>query len=92
MIPMRGAARIVLIIVAVGLSGAAFVNVFDDDTALRKDAEAVACPRGCPKATSIAYDRTPFAETVSYEVPEGTIRVKCARAAILFGPYACVKE
>ncbi len=89
---MRVALRLLVVVFAVVLAGAAFVNVFDDDSALRKDAEAVACPKGCPKAASIGYERTPFAETVSYAVPEGTIRVRCARAAILFGPYSCAKE
>ncbi len=88
----RMALRLLVVIVAVVFVGASFVNVFDDDTSVRKDAEAIACPRGCPKAASIAYERTPFAETVSYTVPEGTIRVRCARAAILFGPYSCVKD
>ncbi len=92
MIHMRKLVRLLLVVVAVGFTAGALINVFGDDASLRKDAEAVACPKGCPQAASIAYDRTPFAETASYEVPGGTITVRCARAAILFGPYSCVKE
>jgi hypothetical protein len=92
MIHMRKVVRLLVVVFAVAFVGAAFINVFGDDAALRKDAEAIACPKGCPQTSSISYERTPFAETVSYAVGDGTIRVRCARAAILFGPYSCAKE
>ncbi len=92
MIHMGKAGRFLVIVVAIGVGTASLVNTLADDTDVRKEAEAVGCPRGCPKATSVAYERTPFYEKVSYAVPEGTITVRCTRAAIFVGPYSCAKE
>ena len=91
MIHVRNVLRIVLVLLAVGVTVGAAVNVYGDDAALRVEAEGVACPRGCPKATSMSVDRSPFAEIISYEQPGSTIRVRCARAAILIGPYFCAR-
>jgi hypothetical protein len=84
--------RIALMIAAVLVSIACVLNVYSDDSAVRSEAEAVACPRGCPKASSVRVDRSAIAETISYEMPGGTISVRCARAAVLVGPYSCEKE
>jgi hypothetical protein len=84
--------RVVLMIVAVLVSIGCVLNVYGDDAAVRSAAEAVACRRGCSKAFSVRIERSAIAETVEYTVPEGTISVRCARAAVIVGPYSCVKE
>jgi len=89
---MKAFGRFVLVVAALAVSGAAAFNVLGDDAAVRADAEAVACPRGCTRATSVKIDRSPFAETVEYLTPTGSIVVRCQRAALLVGPYSCVKE
>jgi len=93
MIQVRKLLRIGLVLVAVGVTVGAGVNVYGDDAAVRLEAEAVACPRGCPKATQVSYERSPIAETITYAGGGGEIvRVSCMRAAVLVGPYSCARE
>jgi hypothetical protein len=78
---------------AVLISIACAINVYGDDSAVRSEAEAIACPRGCTRgAASVRVERSAIAETVEYVLPTGTVTVRCARAAILVGPYSCAKE
>jgi hypothetical protein len=80
-------------VMVVAVSIGCVINVFSDDAAVRSAAEAVACPRGgCTKASSMRIERTPLAETVEYTMPGGVITVTCSRAAVLVGPYSCVKD
>ncbi|MGO8996770.1 MAG: hypothetical protein ACLQVI_25930 [Polyangiaceae bacterium] len=79
---------ILVVLVTIG----SVINVFADDSAVRAAAEAVACPRGCTKASSVRVERSPIAETVEYEMPGGMVTVHCIRAAVLVGPYSCTKE
>ena len=57
MIEVRKLLRIALVLAALGVTAGAAVNVYGDDAAVRLEAEAVACPRGCPKATQVSYER-----------------------------------
>ena len=84
--------RVLLTIVAVLVSIACVMNVYGDDSAVRSEAEAVACPRGCARATSVRVERSAIAETIEYTNPGGTVTVRCARAALIVGPYSCAKE
>jgi hypothetical protein len=86
------AVRIVLIIAVILVTIGSVLNVLADDAAVRAAAEAVACPGGCKRASSMRVERSPIAETVDYEMPGGIIHVRCMRAAVLFGPYTCVKD
>jgi hypothetical protein len=90
--PMKALGRFLLVTLAIAVSAAAAFNVLGDDAAVRADAEAIACPRGCTGATSVKIDRSPLAETVEYLTPHGSIVVRCQRAAVLVGPYFCAKE
>jgi hypothetical protein len=89
---VRGAVRIALIVAMIAVTIGGVLNVFADDAAVRSAAEVVACPRGCKGASSVQVERSPIAETVDYEMPGGIIHVRCIRAAVLFGPYTCVKD
>lgn len=86
------APRVVLLVLAVAISIGCILNVYGDDSAVRSEAEAVACPRGCPKASGVQIERSAIAETITYTMPGGTISVRCARAALIVGPYSCEKE
>jgi hypothetical protein len=80
-------------VVAVAVSIGCVLNVFSDDAAVRAAAETAACGRGgCVKASQISVERSPIAETVVYTMPGGTVSARCSRAAVLVGPYSCVKE
>jgi len=84
--------RVVLMVAAVLISVGCLRNVYGDDSAVRSAAEAVACPRGCTRATEVRVERSAIAETIAYTTPGGTISVRCARAALLVGPYSCEKD
>ncbi len=93
LIQVRKIVRWLLVLAAIGVSLGAAVNVYGDDAAVRLEAEGVACPRGCPKATQVSYERSPVAETITYVSGGGEIvRVSCTRAAVLVGPYSCARE
>ena len=92
MIHVRGALRIGFMVLSIALVVASFVNVFGDDDAQRKEAEAIACPGVCPNGTQIAIQRTPFSETVAYTMPKSSVTVSCSRAAIFVGPWSCKKD
>jgi hypothetical protein len=86
---VRIALGVAVVLVTIGCA----LNVFSDDASLRSEAETVACSRGgCTKASSVRIERTPIAETFEYAMPGGSITVRCMRAAVLVGPYSCVKE
>ena len=86
------AVRILLVFAVVLVTVGCVLNVFSDDAPVRSQAEAVACPHGCTKATSVRVERTAIAETVEYDTPGGLIHVRCTRAAVIVGPYTCVKD
>jgi hypothetical protein len=81
--------RLLLAIACIVVSLAAMINVFADNGEVVSSAKGVACPSGpCDIARS---DRTPFAQTFDFRTTKGTVTVRCARAAIFFGEYACSK-
>jgi hypothetical protein len=72
----------------------AYRNVFADDRAVRAQAEKLARDTaGCGASCTIARlegSRGMLGETITFTMhPTGTITVKCRRAYIAFGDYAC---
>jgi hypothetical protein len=81
--------RSFLAIACVVVSVAALINVFADNADVLARAKDLACPKGgCQLARG---DRTPFAQTFDFRAASGVVTVKCARAAVFFGEYECVK-
>ena len=85
----------VLVIALLALAGfATYRNVFGDDSAVRARAEKLArdtagCGSSC-KLSRIDGSRGILTETLTYTLePGGAITVKCRRAYIAFGDYAC---
>jgi hypothetical protein len=74
------------------ISIASLVNVYGDNAEVEAKAKGLACPEA--KSCSLyQMERSPFAQTFRFTVMrEGTVSVKCARSAILFGEYACEKK
>jgi hypothetical protein len=72
----------------------AYRNVFADDSAVRAQAEklgreAAGCGDAC-KVTRLEGSRGVLSETLTYTFQTGaTVVVKCRRAYIAFGDYAC---
>lgn len=79
----------VLAILAVSIAG--LYNVFGDAAELVPMAKQAACPGALCGMTRL--DRTPFAQTFTFNTPKGdAIEVKCTRAAVFVGEYACTKQ
>jgi len=85
-------ARLFLAIACIVVSLAAMVNVFaDNDEVLAKARDVGGCTtkQSCDLAR---MDRSPFAQTFDFRATPGPISVRCTRAAIFFGEYACKKQ
>ena len=79
-------------ILCVVVSGAGVYNVVADNADVEHMAEGAACdgaPAGC-KAEKTMMERTPFAQTFEYATPKRRVSVRCTRALVLVGDYACV--
>jgi hypothetical protein len=82
--------RLLLAIACIVVSLAAMINVFADNADVVNSAKGIACKTGaCDIARS---DRTPFAQTFDFRTTQGMVTIRCARAAIFFGDYACSKQ
>ena len=87
---MRSYLRSFLVLACVVASVAGLINVFSDNADVAAKAKEIGCPR--PNCTLTRMERNPFAQTFEYQSTAGTINVKCARASIFFGEYACTKQ
>ena len=93
---MKRFASAAFLILCIGVSIACAINVFADNTGLVTQAGELACKGlACAKPAALTrVDRTPIAQTFTFAAGKaGTgVTVRCARAAILVGEYACLKE
>lgn len=75
-------------------SGLALYNVYSDVGPLQRTADVTACgEQGC--AALVGMERTPIAITFRFQTERNkstTAQVRCRRAWLLLGEYACVKE
>jgi hypothetical protein len=89
--PVNRTLRFGLMFLCLAGSAAAIYNVVADNGDLEKQAEKTACgdaTGGCrPQMTRM--ERTPFAQSFEFATSKGTVAVKCVRAAVLVGDYAC---
>ncbi len=105
---MKKAGQWLILALCVGFSVAAVVNVFGDNAAVEEMAKGVACeglptkpiPKTAPPGTKPSactmtvtkMSRTPFGQ--SFEMTGGgvTRHIRCSRAFVLAGAYACAPE
>jgi len=86
--------RVILPVVLLTLTAAGLVNTYGDSTGVEQAAARAACGgEPCPVQMR-EFSRSPFSHEYVFDVGKsGTrVEVKCARAAIFFGDYACVKK
>jgi hypothetical protein len=82
-------ARAFLVLACVVVSLSALVNVYSDNSDVEEKATQLACAdKSCAK---VRLERSPFAQTWTFNSRGTQITVRCARAAIFFGDYACSK-
>jgi hypothetical protein len=86
---MRSYLKSLVVLICVVVSVAGVINVFSDNAEIVAKAKEIGCPR--PACNLTRMERTPFAQTFEFQSTAGTIGVKCARASIFFGDYACTK-
>jgi len=76
----------------IAASAAGLYNVMADNTEVRKLAEELACEgnvgSSC-RAQMTFMERSPIGQTFEFATAKKTVRVKCARAFIFVGDYAC---
>jgi hypothetical protein len=79
-------------LLCVVVSGLGVYNVVSDNADVEHMAEGVACGGGdlaACKAQKTMMERTPFSQTFVFVTTKRTVSVRCARAFLLVGDYAC---
>ena len=88
---MKRAVQTIVFVLCVVFSLAAVVNVLGDNAEVEAMANAVACAgegATChPQKTRM--DRTPLAQSFELVTAKRKVEVRCARALVLVGDYAC---
>jgi hypothetical protein len=88
---MKRAVQTIIFVLCVVFSVAAVVNVLSDNAEVEALAVAAACvDQGTtchPQKTRM--ERTPLAQSFELVTPKRTVQVRCARALVLVGDYAC---
>ncbi|MDB4935862.1 MAG: hypothetical protein JWP87_2834 [Labilithrix sp.] len=91
---LRGAFRVVTIVLLLVAIWTAYANVFSDDTDLRAQAGTMArqqagCGDKC-KVVGMHGSRGMLEESIDYEIDgKGAFVVTCRRAYVIAGEYAC---
>jgi hypothetical protein len=69
-------------------------NVISDDEPIRAVAEKAACThKKCSEQHGLVREqRWPWGQTIDYAWRDGTIRVSCHRAYLIFGERQCAVE
>ncbi len=105
---MKKAGQWLVLLLCVGFSVAAVINVFSDNTQVEQMAKAAGCegvnqkpiPKTAPPGTKPSdcgmtithMSRTPFGQSFEMQGSGVTRHIRCTRSLILFGEYACTPE
>jgi hypothetical protein len=85
--------RAVIIVLLIVVTGAGLYNVYAANDAVRELAQTAACPdRSDPVCRIHRIERTPFSQSFEFQNRGGVINVRCTRAAIFVGAYACARD
>jgi hypothetical protein len=88
---MKRAVQTIIFLLCVVFSLAAVVNVLGDNAEVEAMADAAACAgegAAChPQKTRM--ERTPLGQTFELVTAKRKVEVRCARALVLVGDYAC---
>jgi hypothetical protein len=83
-------------VLCVLFSAAGAYNVLSDNAEVERLAEEAACGGGVGKAAQLGctakktmMERTPLAQTFEFATTKKQVTVRCARAAVFVGDYAC---
>jgi hypothetical protein len=89
---MRRWSQTAIFLACVFFSVTAAYNVMSDNIEVERMATEVACgDQGATcRAQKASMSRTPFAQVFEYVTPKRTVGVRCTRAFVMVGEYACV--
>ena len=88
---MRRYLSVSVFVLCIVISVLGMINVFADNADVIRMASEVACGdqgKEC-RAQMTRMERTPFSQTFEIVTPKRTVDVRCRRAAIFLGDYAC---
>jgi hypothetical protein len=92
-----GLARGIVMAICLGLTALGLANTYGDNAEVEKLAQRTACgAEGC-SYTTLRQERSPFSQSFTFQVRltergkerGATADVKCSRAYVLLGDYAC---
>jgi hypothetical protein len=88
----RSVANTALTLACVGVAALSVRNVYGESAEAENLArEQASCPEGLCQLARL--DRTPFGQTFEFRRRDGvSLVVRCARSAMLVGPYECVRS
>lgn len=88
---MKRAFQSGLFFVCVVASAAGMYNVMSDNAEVEKLAKEAACGAAQPScnAQKTMMERTPIAQSFTFATGKKEVNVRCARAFVLVGDYAC---
>jgi hypothetical protein len=87
---VKRAAQLFVFFVCVFVSGGALWNVMNDDYEVEQTATKIACDGDAKcNAQKTADERTPLARTFTFVTSKRKVDVRCARAYVFAGSYAC---
>jgi hypothetical protein len=88
---VKRAFQLLVFVLCVGFSVAAVYNVLSDNTEVERKAKAAACQgKGDACAPFLSrLSRTPLGEALVYDLGKTQVEVRCTRAYVLAGEYAC---
>jgi hypothetical protein len=86
--------RVVIPVVLLGLTVLGLVNTYGDASDVQKLAAETACGGTMCPSQMVEFSRSPFSQDYVYLIDKTRTRVsvKCARAFIFLGDYACKKD
>ncbi|HEU4407430.1 MAG TPA: hypothetical protein VFS43_19345 [Polyangiaceae bacterium] len=86
----RSVANATLTAACLGLAALSVRNVYGDSSEVEALARAEAsCPEGHCQLSRI--ERTPFGQRFEFRRQGALVMVRCARSALLVGPFECAK-
>jgi hypothetical protein len=84
----RSVANGAVSVVCLGLAALSVRNVYGDSAEVEGLArQQGSCPEGVCQLSRV--ERTPFSQTFEFRRQGATVTMRCARSAVLLGPYDC---
>ena len=84
--------RMVFLALVIGVTVLGMLNVFGDNTAVKKQAMELVCGKPGCTVHVVKEERTPFSQSYGFQESRQSqrlIEIKCSRQFVLLGAYEC---